>query len=77
MPISYHLGTQNLQHRRLISSVVHRIVGPEILVASQSCLASMFEHFDLVQQFVVALVVTFWDLLLFLEVVGGRLHVLI
>jgi hypothetical protein len=37
----------------------------------------MFQHLDLVEQFVVALVVAFWNFFLLLEVESGRLHVLI
>lgn len=77
MPVSYHLRTQNLQHRRLVRPVIHGVVGPQILVTPQRCLATMLQHLDLVEQFVVALVVAFWNFFLLLEVEGGRLHVLI
>ncbi len=65
VPVANHLRAQYLQHGCFVGSVVYCIVGSQVLIASQRRLASMLQQLDLVQQHIVAFIISFgWLLLL-------------
>ena len=66
MPIANKSGLQYFEQSRLVSPIIDRIVSSQIPVAAECSFAPMFEHFDLMQQFVVAVIVTLWYFFLLL-----------
>lgn len=71
VPVPDQVRLQDLKHRCLVGSIVDRVVGPQVPVASQGSLTAVLEDLYLVEQFIIALVVGLWDFLVVFVVVDG------
>lgn len=71
MPVTDAVLAQDLEHGRLVASVVDCIVGSDVLARPHACLADVLQHFYLVQNFIVTFVVVLGGLLILFEVELG------